>query len=263
MKFYPAIFTCLMVTSISFAVHAQVDTIQLKDKRLLTSFLKPALNQYLVYRQTFREPKKLRFSFWLRNVQIKERNGERVFTIDQHWYGQDTSTYYKIYSINRATDFAPIFHSETALDTTNAYNWYPDKITGADTMPNNPQKDFMLKFSEPNFNWNLDIETFEMLPLAANKVFAINFYDAGLEPPRYVIYKVIGTELLTTLDDRQVDCWKLRTEGDNNGHHFSETYWISKKNHEFLKEEDAFASGYRFKIKMQASSPDLILRYSK
>jgi hypothetical protein len=263
MKFRLTILTCLMATFIGFAAHAQVDTIRLKDKQLLTSFLKPGLNQYLVYYQIFKTPKKLHLSFWSRDIQIKERNGEKVFTIDQHWYGDDTSAYWKIYSINKAADFAPIFHSETGLDTTNAYNWDADKITGADTIPNNPQKSFLLEFSEPNFNWNLDIETFEMLPLAANKTFAINFYDAGLEPPRYVIYKVIGSEVIATFADQRVDCWELRTEGDSKGRHFSETYWISKKTHEFLKEEDAHGSAYRYKIKMQASSPDLILRDSE
>jgi len=258
-----SILIIILSAFLGLAAHAQVDTIRLSDKRLSTSFLKPGLNQYLVYYQIFKKPKTLIFSIWLRDVEIAKRNGEKVFTIDQHWYGDDTSTYYKIYSVNRAADFAPIFHSETELDTTSAYNWYSDKIVGADTIPNNPQKNFSLRFNSANFNWNLDIETFEMLPLAADKVFAINFYDAGLDPPQYVIYKVIGSEILTIMANQKVDCWKLRTEGDKKGHHFTETYWVSKDSHEFLKEEDSYATGYRYKIKMQAATPDLISRYPK
>jgi hypothetical protein len=45
--------------------------------------------------------------------------------------------------------------------------------------------------------------------------------------------------------------------------HYTETYWISKKNHEFLKEEDSYNGAYRYKIKMPAASPDLVARFSK
>lgn len=53
------------------------------------------------------------------------------------------------------------------------------------------------------------METFQMLPLAAGKTFAINFYDAGLGKPDYIIYKVIGSEVMMTMDNQKVDCWKL------------------------------------------------------
>jgi hypothetical protein len=67
--------------------------------------------------------------------------------------------------------------------------------------------------------------------------------------------------VITTLDNQKVDCCKLFTEGDSHGTHYTETYWISKKNHEFLKEEDSFNGTYRYKIKMPASSPDLVARF--
>ncbi|MBS1530965.1 MAG: hypothetical protein JSU01_11690 [Bacteroidetes bacterium] len=246
---------------ISISVFAQVDTIRLQDKRLNTSALKPALNQYLVYFQNPKTPTTLRFWFWLRDIKLEERNGEKVFTITQHWYNTDSATYRSIYSVNRASDFAPIYHTETIGTKTKAYNWGPDKITGADTVAQNLQKAFSLDFKLPNFNWNLDIETFEMLPLANGKTFAINFYDAGLDPPAYVNYKVIGSETITLLNNEKVDCWKLFTEGESRGTHYSETYWISKKDHEFLKEEDFFNNMYRYKIKMPGVAPDLIARF--
>jgi len=246
--------------SVSLA-YGQVDTIHLKDKRLLTQYLKPALNQYLVYFQAPKDKKKLGLSLWMRNIQTGTKNGEKVFTVTQNWYGSDTNSYRSIYSINKIADFAPLYHSETVQNKTRAYNWGPDKITGADTITNNAQKGFALDFKLPNFNWNLDIETFEMLPLAAGKTFAINFYDAGLSPPEWVLYKVTGSEVITTLGNEKVDCWKLFTEGEYKGNKYSETYWISKKEHEFLKEEDSFNGGLRYKIKMIGASPDLVQRF--
>jgi hypothetical protein len=267
MKTFITILALLIFTAINLSANAQTDTIRLKDKRLLTSALKPGLKQYLVY---FHDPKKdktLKFSLWLRDIRLQERNGEKVFTITQHWYPGDTAGYgYRsIYSINRATDFAPIYHSESINNKTKAYNWGPDKITGADTVAQNSQKGFSLDFKVPNFNWNLDIETFEMLPLAVGKTFVINFYDAGLSPPEYASYKVTGSEVIETLNGEKIDCWTLFTEGtyDNGKQHYSETYWISKKGHEFLKEEDSFNGGYRYKIKMIGAAPDLLQRFIK
>lgn len=242
---------------------AQADTVRLQDKRLLTNELKPGLNQYLVYFQMGKSKKTLSFWYWLRDIKVQNRNGEKVFVIDQHWFGSDTNAYRTVYSINRYADFAPVYHKEVRRGKVFAYNWDDKKITGADTVGDNSQKAFSLNFTLPNFNWNLDIETFAMLPLAEGKAFAINFYDAGLDPPAYVVYKVTGSEVIDTYDSHKVDCWKLFTEGTSQGKPYTETYWISKKGHEFLKEEDTFGGGYRYKVKMPASVTDLMSRFDK
>lgn len=242
---------------------AQVDTIRVKDHRLNTATLKPGLRQYLVYFQNTKSPKILRFWFWLRDTKMTERNGEKVFATTQHWYGGDTVSYRTGYSLNRVKDFSPIYHSETINGKIGAYNWFADKVIGADTVALNTKKDFKLDFTEACYNWNLDIETFEMLPLAAGKSFAINFYDAGFGKPVYTLYKVIGSEMISTYDGQKVDCWKLFNESDNAGRHFTETFWISKKGHEFLKEEDSFPGGYRYKIKMPGAAADLVKRFAQ
>jgi hypothetical protein len=244
-------------------VWAQTDTIRIQDKQLITQVLQPGNKQYLVYFQNVKNKKSLGFWFWLRSIAVENKNGEKVFIISQNWYGSDTTTYRSVYSVNKAADFAPVYHSESRGGKIKAYNWSAQKITGADTVKDNTAKGFSLDFKQSNFNWNLDIETFEMLPLAAGKTFAINFYDAGLQPPAYVLYKVTGSEVLTTLNNDQVDCWKLFTESDYQGKHYTETYWISKKGHEFLKEEDSFDGGYRYKIKLSGAAPDLLKRFAK
>ncbi|MBD1394191.1 DUF3108 domain-containing protein [Mucilaginibacter glaciei] len=259
---HTALATLLILSGTNIA-SAQVDTIRLKDHRLNTSALKPGLRQYLVYFQIPKSPKILRYWLWLRNTQIENRKGQRVFVTSQHWYGSDTMSYRTAYSVNKVNDFAPLYHSETVAGKNRSFNWGADKIVSADTAAINTLKGFSLDFTSPNFNWNLDIETFEMLPLAAGKIFAINFYDAGSGKPDYIIYKVIGSEVITTYDNHQVDCWKLFNESDYRGQHATETFWISKKGHEFLKEEDAFPGGFRYKVKMPAASNSLLPRFLK
>jgi len=229
------------------------DTIRPGKGHLLTETLKPGLRQYLVYFQNPQRNDRLGFWFWLRDIAIETKGGVKYFSITQHWYGGDSTSYRKVHSLNRVADFAPVYHSETARGRTRSYNWTEKDIKSADT--------FYLSFNEPNLNWNLDIETFEMLPLGEGKSFWINFYDAGLEPPKYVLYKVTGSEELALMNGEKVDCWKLFTEGSSPRGPYSETYWISKKEHEFLKEEDAFSGIYRYKIKMPGSTPDILQRW--
>ncbi|MBD1367571.1 hypothetical protein IDJ77_27430 [Mucilaginibacter sp. ZT4R22] len=263
----PAIVVSLLTLFLSaqpkYTLAQQVDTIRLKDNRLNTATLKPGMRQYMVYFQNPKSPKVMRFWLWLRDTKVETQNGQKVLVTSQHWYGGDTTSYRTVYSVNKASDFSPIYHSETVNGKNKSFNWSNTKIVGADTVAVNTQKTFSLDFAAPCYNWNLDIETFEMLPLAAGKTFAINFYDAGFGKPEYIIYKVTGSEVITTYDNQKVDCWILFNESDNAGRHATETFWISKKNHEFLKEEDNFAGMYRYKVKMPAATANPLLKFGK
>lgn len=191
--------------------------------------------------KTLKNRKLLRFWYWSTNIRREVRGGEKVVTNTQSWLGGDTLAYRSMYSVNRASDFLPLFHSETIGGKTKAYNWSERKISGADTIPGNAAKGFNLDFKALNYNWNLDMETFEQLPLAAGTIFAINFYDAGLDPPEYLLYKVSGSEILKYYDKKEIDCWILSTESSMpNGDKYSQRFWISKDGHEFIKEEDTY-----------------------
>ena len=239
-------------------VHAKGDTVRPGKGGLITRNLKPGVRQYLVTYQDPAHDRQLRFWYWVRDISSGLRDGHPVFVIAQRWYGSDTPAYRAVYSINEASSFAPVYHQELVRGKLSAYNWKWEGISGADTVTDNAKKGFSLAFAEPNLNWNLDIETFEMLPLAAGKSFLINFYDAGLDPPQYVRYTVTGSERLALQGGGEADCWILATEGkDPRGMSYTETYWISKKGHEFLKEVDHFNGTIRYKIRMPALTPDV------
>jgi hypothetical protein len=259
-----ALFLMSLGTGITGTALAQtkIDTITPASGKLLPAALKPGLKQYLVYGQQPAKSKVLGLSYWVRDVKVGQRNGEKVIITTQHWYSADTLGYRTVYSVNRAANFAPVYHNETIRNHTKAFNWGPTLITGADTVATNESKTFKLDLKVPTFNWNLDIETFEQLPLAAGKTFAISFYDAGIGQPQYVLYKVTGSEVLTLLDNTKTDCWILLTEGKaSNGATYTQSFWISKKGHEFLKEEDSFGGNTRVKIKLPGTSPDVVARF--
>ncbi|MBF9220435.1 DUF3108 domain-containing protein [Hymenobacter ruricola] len=229
------------------------DTIRLTDHRLQTARLRTGTRQYLVYYQSPAKPKSLGFWLWRREVQATTHQGEAAFRITQHWYGSDTTSYREVSSLLRAADFAPLYHAETVKGQRKAYNWSATSIAGADSVAGNQATAFKLAFRQPCFNWNLDIETFELLPLAAGKRFVIPFYDAGQGLPTYVAYTVTGREVLAVPGGRPVACWKLVTEGHTPTNvPYTQTFWLSQKNHEFLKEEDQMPGFYRYKIKTSA-----------
>ncbi|MDG3581837.1 DUF3108 domain-containing protein [Galbibacter pacificus] len=233
--------------------NAQYDTIKLPATGVLQiKNLKPGLREYIIYTQFPNKPKSFSFWLWKRNTQIEERNGENVFVTKEVWTGEDTTSYREYYSINRMSDFAPIYKKATIKNKTHAYNWEDRRIVRSDSVPNNAvELGFKLDFNEPVLNWHMDIETFEMLPLGPDKVFAINFYDAGQQPPKYNIYNVTGEERVSSYDGKTIDCWVLNRSGINgNGKKFSQTFWISKKTHEFIKEEDNWDGVIRHKIKL-------------
>lgn len=242
------------------AAYAQADTVDQRHHRLNTAFLKPGVKQYLVYFQIPSRPNMLSLSLWVREIEKTSRNNAPAFRITQHWYGEDTARYAIFTSYNSVADFSPLYHAAVRGKEEKAYNWSQQGITG-DSSAGNKAADFKLDFDRPNYNWHLDIETFEMLPLSAGKTFLINFYDAGLDPPKYVAYKVTGSEVLQTLNNQQVDCWKLFTEGESPKGHYTQTFWISKSGHEFLKEEDSFGGMYRYKIKLSGGAPYLAERF--
>jgi len=235
----------------------RADTVRPGKGALPAHSLKPGLRQYLLCYQDPKNDRKLTFWYWLRDIAVQKQGGKDVYVITQHWYGSDSGSYRRVYSINDAGDFAPLYHRELVRGKLNAYDWRGDGIAGADSVEGNVRKDFRLAFDQPNYNWNLDIETFELLPLAEGKAFLINFYDAGYEAPKYVRYTVSGSERIRLLDGQETDCWLLRTEGTLKGGDYSETFWISKKGHEFLKEEDHFNGMVRYKVRMPDAMPDI------
>ncbi|NML37890.1 hypothetical protein HHL17_11860 [Chitinophaga sp. G-6-1-13] len=237
---------------------AQADTISPRHHALNTRWLQPGLRQYLVYFQFPDKPKMLSFSLWMREVSKSQYHHQPVIEVKQSWYNTDSNYYRSFYSINSEKDFSPLYHSATAATGTKAYNWSATGIKGADSVADNKAAGYTLDFNSPNYNWHLDIETFEMLPLAAGKTFYILFYDAGLDPPAYVKYTVTGSEMLTTLDNRQVDCWILHTGGTTpQGWPYEQSFWISKSGHELLKEADSYNGMFRYKIKLPGFTPNL------
>jgi hypothetical protein len=238
----------------SFSSIAQVDTIYSIDARLIKKYLKPSSNQYMVFIQRKADPQQTFTFLWNREVKYLTRNGRELIEINQKWYGSDTTRNRYVYSLVCADNFLPVYHYSKMTKGTEAYNFYPTRIYGADSVRNNSKSGFDLTLVKPALNWELDLEIFPLLDLKPGKRFAVNFYHPGspTEPKLYE-YRVEGEDVVKTVEG-PVQCWKLRIDYSASSY---AVFYISKKGREVLRMDEDFGSGTRYKIKLSNAVPVL------
>jgi len=243
----------ILLILMPFMLNAQVDTIYQLDSKLIKKHLKPSSNQYLVFIQRKGDPRQTYTYIWSRDVKFANKNGKELIEIDQKWYASDTARVRYVYSVMNANDFSPVYHYTKMGKSIEAYDFYPDKINGSDSVENNAKKDFELALKKPMLNWELDLETFPLLDLKPGRRFAINFYHpGGKTEPKLYEYKVIGEENITVLSGGTVACWKLRIDYDAKSFAI---FYISKKGREVLRMDEDFGGGVRYKVKLSNAVP--------
>ena len=125
-----------------FLLFAQVtvlaqDTLKIRENDLETKRIKEGTKQYLVY---IEKPDKsiLDLSIWERTISFSKFDDKEVIIIEQNWKNQDTTRQRYVLSINGREYFQPIYHySKNGRGIIEAFNFYRDKIVGADTVMNN------------------------------------------------------------------------------------------------------------------------------
>ncbi|MFC5269858.1 hypothetical protein [Adhaeribacter terreus] len=225
---------------------AETDTIRVANQQLQTRYLKPVSRQYLVYRQRTPGSSKKQLSVWERNVDVKNNQVQ----ISQKWFGADTITR-QLFSVCDSKDLRPVYHYvKNFRNEVEAYTFNGRQTIGTDSVSKNLKKDFRNEWKEPAFNWELDMETFALLPLKKDKKFVIPFYHPGSSTgPAYYLYEVAGEEKIRIGNEKLHDCWLLKINYSDENY---ATFWIDKKEKEVLKMEEFFNGWYRYKIKLPA-----------
>ncbi|MTI32102.1 hypothetical protein [Xanthovirga aplysinae] len=234
------------------AVFAQVDTVTFDNGMLKMKHLPFGKNYYLVYNQGSKDGPKYNFYLWERDLQKKEVKGIPSIVLDWVWQFPDSTKVITKKMVVKADNFAPDSEKvnySTHFGKGRSYRqtilFEENKVvSSADTLEHNTKK-IQQPFKEKPFNWELDMETFSMLPLGKGKKFAINFYHPGGSAPAYYTYEVVGEEKLQ-LNGKNVDCWLLKTEFEK-GKGYA-IWWLDKKSHLTYKMEEKFGELYRYKI---------------
>lgn len=239
---------CILLFSIS-SLSAQVDTLNTESSALKMSQLPMGESTYLVYIQDSIDGPKYKTEIWDRTI-TKNGNGLYQFNWKRHF---PHKTYYDYEIIANSTDFSPIServveHKEAIGDSSllkKLYLYQNQKLlTHKDTSQHN-DKPFRLDDLSHSFNWEMDMETFSMLPLEDGKKFWIKFYHPGSKtPPQYYQYEVDRSETLS-FNGLGYDCWVLRIEYSKQ---LWTEFWIDKTTFKTLKMKEAFFGRYRFKV---------------
>jgi hypothetical protein len=237
-----------------FNSRAQIDTLYAVDRNTIAQTLRETTDQYMVFIQLNSMPKQTMTSLWSRSVRFKTIGGRDVVEIEQKWFASDSASYRYIYSLVDKQTFLPLYHKVRSQRTgIEAFDFYADKIVGSDTVPNNARRGFTMNLKSPALNWELDLETLGLLPLAKGKSYWISFYHpGGREGQKLYEYKVIGDEVLTIGNNTKVACWKLRISYNEKSW---ATFFISKKTKEVIKMEESFGAGMRYKVKLPLAIP--------
>lgn len=241
----------LIICSCGIAKAQDVDTIRAGKFNL--KYLPEGKQQYLVYIKT-KEGAKKSIWLWERSTSRELFRGNDAIVIRQQWTTSDTGFNSRdIFSVVNAKDFTPVYHTAVNPKTgKEAYDFHATEISTSDTVADAGRKGFRMPVTEPSFNWELDLETFPLLPLKEGKTFVISFYHPGSKTaPAWYSYKVTGSETIATVSGQQVECFKLYTEYANN--RGNSTWWLSRKTHEVLKMEEHFGPVTRYKIRLAAS----------
>lgn len=232
---------------------AQQPADTIRPGMLQLKYLPEGAHSYLVYIKT-KEGQKRNIWLWERSTSREQWNNRQAIVVRQQWSTSDTGfNSRQLLSTTDAKDFTPLYHYAANPKTgIEAYDFHPGEMVTADTVANAGRKGFKMALAEPSFNWELDLETFPLLPLKEGKTFVINFYHPGSKSgPDWYNYTVTGTETLRTVDGKTVDCYKLHTEYANN--RGNSTWWLSKKTHEVLKMEEHFGPITRYKLKVSVA----------
>jgi hypothetical protein len=227
------------------------DTIRVRDNKLKTSRLRTGTHDYVVFLEDSLGNRS-RMSIWTRDLQYETIYGEEMIVVRQRWHSDDSMSKRNLVSYSRKKTFEPVFQKAGSKIGIDAFNFYGDKITGADTVPGSRNKKFSIVQQEPAFNWELDLEMLSTLPYAKGKSFVLPFYQPGSQrPAKFYTYAVTGTRIIETWNGSKEDCWVLEVIYNPDTKSRAE-FFISRKSYDVLKMREVSGRIVRYKVKMGA-----------
>lgn len=192
--------------------------------------LKPATHRYLRYRQTGETIQPL--DVWTREIRLEpDKAGVKRLHIVQHWDGATAGTVKTLDSWFELATFRPFRHERRATKDgqtkIEGFDFQPDRVVGLKDLPGNATADYDVAAPQGAFNFETDMELIQALPLASGYEASIVFHHPGGEPPAPYLFKVTGSEVLTSSAGGKIDCWVVTT--DYNRPEFKPTtFWLAK-----------------------------------
>ena len=174
-----------------------------------------------------------------KTTKMVEIDGKQYLSIKHEWDAPKSDWQGSFEFICEPHTLKPVQHIRiTKTNGKEAFKFNEKEIVGLDSADNNKQKGFRLDLKTPTFNWEIDLETYSLLPMKKDYHAVMNFYHpGGSTGPKYYHLKVIDSEKLLLPDGSKVDCWIVFTDY---GGTQPTKFWYTKKGQNFVKMEGKF-----------------------
>tara|TARA_R110000868_G_scaffold306734_4_gene568159 strand:+ start:28904 stop:29641 length:738 start_codon:yes stop_codon:yes gene_type:complete len=212
-----------------------VDTIRIGDQFKNFELFEEGSTKYIIYS----EFKGITRMGGLMESTMKRviHEGQNYLAVEHYFYGADKKSSGNFYSLVEPKTFRPIIHIRNSENKgKEAYRFTEKALIALDTVKNNSEEGYHLDLEEPIFNFELDLETFSMLPLSAGYKAVLQFHHPGstVSAPAWYEIKVEDAEKITIPGNKELDTWVLFM--DYNGTQPTR-FWYTKGDQKFIKME--------------------------
>ncbi len=178
-------------------------------------------------------------SLMTKTTELVTIDGVQYLSIKHEWNDPNTEWHGSFEYLCEPKTLRPIQHIRiTPRAGKEAFKFYDKQIVGLDSAIDNKQKDFELALQEPTYNWEIDLETYSLLPMKKGYHAVMNFYHPGASSsPNFYHLKVIGSEKIKLPNGKSMDCWIIFT--DYRGSQPTR-FWYTKKGQNFVKMEGQY-----------------------
>jgi hypothetical protein len=199
--------------------------------------VKPATHRYLRYKQVGETITPM--DVWTREIRIEpDKAGVKRLHIVQHWDGATPGAVKTLDSWFELSTFRPYTHVRTTTrdgqTKVEGFDFQPDRVVGLKDLPNNSQAAYDVAAPQGTFNFETDTEFLQALPLAKGYEAQIVFHHPGGGPPAPYVFKVTGSEVLTSSAGGKIDCWVMTTDY-NHPEWKPSTFWLAKDSQVVVK----------------------------
>ncbi len=230
---------------------AEIHVLNVGDRLERFSWLRPGVRTYL--RSVQRDEQHIAVDIWRREIRIEVIDGVERLRILQRWDGADQpSVLAERDSVFEMQTFRPITHrrvtTRDGVVRVEAFRFGDRGIVGMEDVADNERDGFSQLSNEPMFNFEVDIEMLQTLPLSLGFAVSIPFCHPGGGAPTRYIWRVTSDQRLRGPDNAEIDCWVVETDY-NVPQNSPARFWMAKSTQQV--------------IKLEAQAPDGAIHYKR
>ena len=215
----------------------KVDTIRVGHKFKAIKDLELGKTKDIIYTKV--GERIMSVSIKMKETKIVSINNQDYLSFTHNWHSGKPEESVSFEYICDTETLKPIQHIRVSEKVgKEAFSFDGLQITGLDSVASNAQQDFSMDLTEPTYNWEIDLETYSLLPMKKGYHALMNFYHPGSQfEPKFYHLKVTGSEMIKLPNGKSIDCWVVYT--DYGGTQPSR-FWYTKKGQNFVKMEGKY-----------------------